>query len=595
MREAQVLGWYSYNGIIYITHEIAEDPMRTASVVNHEMTHQLISCTTPHGFIQEILQLTIKEAWDPADKLMAEPLQPIMFEACRYVHEATATYCGLVDYDGEQLVYELNRLPTFYKEGYDALDRLLSRRNLSPITKYRAARAVGCRAMQTSVLDGWISKQLWEPEHLQEYLADPHNCPDERFVKLVDFLYGMDTEALILWCGRHVRSDTFVLMPIHRQGIADIEFYPLPTLKKSQAIAREIVDILCPGRFEPGNISTDNFELATLDAAQVEGGNGVQDDASLEEQLADATSKLQKLRTIKFFSSLGNPGGFEIAIQPSPFASVSPDINDISWANQVDLVTIDRNVFDRTLLETTPQGKYNVAANHAQLCFFRPGYRAARAYTVPLAELRDFLDRVDPSCKMTVCITSLHSWLPYRETGANEEAHSPKGSSLAAGDGMPSLIDFIGPWVRGRRTLMYTGGTLSGFYSHCVLLESIGTPLLTHRMQAGKTWGVALTRSATTDWPMSVHPILISEWTRVGDVIFKIHPSLERETPSEVFFSEGIDSCLPVLRFLRAYRGLLISEANWRRYSEESAKATIVAAHQPVNDHISKTDFPDAL
>ena len=55
MQEARVLGWYSFNGIVYISHEIAEDSILTASVINHELTHQLISCTTPHGFVQEIL------------------------------------------------------------------------------------------------------------------------------------------------------------------------------------------------------------------------------------------------------------------------------------------------------------------------------------------------------------------------------------------------------------------------------------------------------------------------------------------------------------------------------------------------------------
>jgi hypothetical protein len=444
--------------------------------------------------------------------------------------------------------------------------------------------------MQTAILDEWVSKQLWEPERLKGYFADPSNSPNKRFVKLVDALCDMDTEALISWCGGHVVSDTFVLMPIHREKIDNIEFHPLPALNTAQVIAREIVDILCPGRFE-GNTRTESYESLVLGTTR----NDVQADDPTEAQLADGISRLKKLMEFEFFHGLGHPGGFEIAIQPPPFASVSPGMDDIGWSSQADFVTIARNVFDKPLLQTTPQGKSSVAAEHAQLFFFRPGYRAAREYTVPLAELGNFLDRVDPSRQITVCLMGNETWLPHRDSSANQESNPSNITSLSASDRRKSMADFMSSWIRGRRSLMYTGGAQIGFGAHCTLLEDIGTPLLTHRMQAGKMWGVALTRSAAAAWPMSVHPILFAEWNRIANVMFETHPSLQRETPSEVFFSEGTDSCLPVLQFLRVYRGLLIPEAKWREYSAETAKATIVAAHQFVDTHMSWTDFRDAL
>ncbi len=195
MPEGTTLGWYSFEGTVYINQAIAEDPMRTASVINHESTHQLISVTTPHGFVQEALELGRRRAWYDPGSSSVEFLRLSLFEASQFVQEATATYCGLMDYDGDELSIELGRLPKLYRQGFGMYDKLLSQRGLDSLTRYRTARAIGCRAMQTSILDDWLSKGLSELENLRAYLTDTDNSPNDRFIKIANTLLSRSSEA----------------------------------------------------------------------------------------------------------------------------------------------------------------------------------------------------------------------------------------------------------------------------------------------------------------------------------------------------------------------------------------------------------------
>lgn len=544
MLEARTLGWYSDGGSCVIALDVAESPQRFAMVANHESTHQIIAYTTTHGFATDVLELGRTFRFSATGTALAQELYTELFKAGRATHEGTATYCGLVDFEDDELAREVSSLPIFYQNAYAIFEDLLSRYQFDALERYRLARAIGCRAMQTDVLTRWISDELWVPANLRSFLSHPHRHPDRRLTSLVRSLRQLSGEELRQWAGGHIRGDsTFVLTPPEPGPMSDLPFTPMPELDKAQGIARKIA-----ARVFPSPVA----EFAH-------------------------PPEFTKFADFPEFDVLGHGGRTEFVLAPPSFDSIPADAADLSWPQEADLAMVIRSPLDVPFEFQSPFGGQFVSSGSAVVMAFRPDFRAAREYRKPLNKLAELLEDIDPAERMPLCLVG-DSILP-----------DPEGLRVG-----PSVRDWIAPFAKQRPTLGYTGGTMMGLHMWCGLLSGIGSPLLIHRMRVGETWALILVRSREATWPMAVHPILIYEWARQGEMFYKTHP-LERETPSEEFFGGSPANVVPVLAFLREYRGEMVAHSEWVQYIDATSRAEYASVPVAVPLQPDGPSFRDSL
>ena len=534
MLEDTALGWYGFHGTVYINLGIAEDPLLLVTVLNHEDTHRTLSATTSHGLLQETLEFTQGENLDDSGR--TGELRSILFEASRFVQEATATYCGLIYLDPAQRAGELSRMPPIYVAGFQALDGLLARHQLEPLEGLRLARAFGCRAMQTSVLADWETRRLADPDNLRRYVGEPRNSPDRRFRFLVDHFGGRTKDELAAFSGGHILAgDTRTLVPASQPAIGDIEFSEIPALAAVQARAKEIVDELCPGMF--------SGEL----------GN-------------------------RILTTLGHVGISDVSLQPATFQVESPPADE-EWLASADLVQITRNVLDTPLRYDSVHGEVRIGPQQAIFQLRRPEKTSALQYTVSADRLGSFLADIDPPGKKVVCLTGITTWFP---TPSEFEA---------SGERLP---DSFRSWTDPRPTLLYTASLRLTLISYCNLLSDSGDELIIHPVQAGRTWGLILIRNSAQLWPMIVHPTLISEWNNIQDRMLAMFTFRTNQAPA-VFFGEDKKASLAILSFQRAYQGMAMPAGQWLEVSSGLAESLLADAGQPVDPRVYGVAYRDNI
>jgi hypothetical protein len=528
------LGWYSDGGTCVVGLDIAENHKRLAMVANHEATHQIIAHSTPHGFTMDVLELGRTFRFSDTGTALAEELYAALFTAGRTTHEGAATYCGLIDFEGDELAREVSSLPDFYQDAYAIFESLLCKYQFDALDRYRLARAVSCRAMQTDVLSRWVPDELWVPANLRNYLSQPQCHPDQRLAALVRDLGRLSGEELRRWAGGHLRGkSTLMLTPPVPSPMAGMPFTPMPELRDAQRIARIIAGRVFPDRTDPD---------------------------------------------FPEFNVLGHGGRAEIVLTAPGITSVRGSTGDLAWASQADLAIVNRNPLDVPFVSRDPNGSQFVPPDSAVVLALRCDFRVAREFGIPLGGLADLLDDIDPEQRLPLCLVGDSSFLP-------SPADGPLGRSVR---------EWFSPWAKRRPVLGYTGGTFMGLTVYCVLLKEIGAPLLIHHMRAGVNWALILIRSREAMWPMAVHPILISEWNRWSGVIYEQYP-LQRETPSGEFFAGGPADVVPVLSFLRAYQGRMVARLRWKEFVVAASHAVYKSVPESLPNRPPGIPFRDSL
>lgn len=366
MRNEDVLGWYNLGGTAYVKLDIAEDSTALASVINHETTHHILAATTSYGWLQQAVEAYTDNPFASQDNKLLDQCRDLLFAASRLPQEAAATYCGLAELQGGKLDASVAVLPPFYQSAFHLLEAVLPRNALDPLVRVRAARAIVCRALQTSIVQDWSACGLHELGNLAAYLAEPRNSPEQRLSLILAAVSNLASDQILEWAGRHQKiADEIRLVPEKPPAMAGLDFFEMPATTEWLTQVRRI--------------------LRTLSVE-------VKNDAEI----------------IPLVS-------MEVAIQPNTFSSrnLQPEQIDAQSCGGTDFVMVDRNVSDHPLLA----GDFQIPAGHSRITFYRPDSRVPVQTIATLDATPEVIDAADPDRRATVCFGG-YSLIPDTGHGA---------------------------------------------------------------------------------------------------------------------------------------------------------------------------------
>ncbi|ADB74184.1 hypothetical protein [Geodermatophilus obscurus] len=543
MRDERVLGWYNLNGTTFVSQSVADDPSELAQLINHEATHHLLASATPFGYVQQIIESRLEAPWDPPNPDLYR-CRELLFRASRFVQEATATYCGLLELPEDALVDARLRLPDLYRQGFELFDGLFPR-SLPHLVRYRAARAIACRALETTVLLDWVPQHLQEIGNLEKYLQNPQQSPNDRLHLIVSRLRESPAAYRVQWAGAHRRyrgnleegsPGSLRLVPEKPEPLVEIAFHPLPEWRDLRVKAWDILR---------------SFGIPEGHDAEIVVGMT-----------------------------------YENAISPAAHGAKTLTSADLAAGlhRGCDFILVDRNVFDFEQVQENADGRFSVPPRSARLQLFKPDSNVSLEAFTRIDDLSAVLDLVDPGRGATVCAMGLGILPVQRYSGP---------SSVAAES--EAILEDLATWSGGRPVVIYTAGQDSGLSMAAMILERARGRLLNHAVVWRETWGFVLLRSQQVPGPTIVHPVLISEWERK-------FPSFTRDfdvdlnSSGEQFFWGDYRNVLPVLRFARAFTGAEYTPSRWQNFWEEIARAIVapqdLVAYPDVN--ANAVEFPDA-
>ncbi|MFG2785955.1 hypothetical protein ACGFY7_50110 [Streptomyces prunicolor] len=530
MRDEHVLGWYNLRGTAFVTLDVVRNPSVLATVVNHEATHHLLSATTPYGLIQQCIENYLDEPWATQENEPLHHCRNLLFAASRLSQEAAATYCGLADLEGEALTAAIAALPPYYLSAYGLIESILPHNELDVMSRFRTARAIACRALQTSIMRDWIPCKLHKIDNLSAYLAQPENSPDERLRAILGELAKRSTEQVTAWAGRHFQtSDGVRLLPVSPPPLADLEF-SVP----------QALPLKCARRI-----------LNTLSV-----------------DIEDETDLM--------------PLAFqEIVIEPDigGVRTLQPEEVSTQSCSDTDFFKVDRNVFEGPMLFAGSGIKYALRPGHAKISIHRPDSQVPTETLAPLEDVPTILDNADPTRSATVCIGGL-STLP----------REPYDGKQTLTDIAKHIFSELLCWTSGRNLIIYTGGQQEGLYVSARLMELAYGRLQNHAMLLGREWGLVLFRSTDDAGPLVIHPTLASEWQRQLPN-FTAVTEVDLNVDSATFYRGNPRNVLPVLRFARAFAGDMFTPEGWVEYSESTSASLATDPLYVVEPGLKMEDF----
>ncbi len=168
--------------LISIERIINGDPL--GQILAHETAHDVLLKSTQLGWSQFALSL---HAFDPAPqgalRRWSGRLVELSATACKYTHEAVATFLPSLGLDADALTRYRARHPQDYLDAADALEWLRAR----PIP-YKAKKqlvfAAGILALAVLDLHVWRRERLHEVGHAEHWFGVPAHRPDRRFPAL---------------------------------------------------------------------------------------------------------------------------------------------------------------------------------------------------------------------------------------------------------------------------------------------------------------------------------------------------------------------------------------------------------------------------
>ena len=513
-----VLGYYTWEGILFISTEVASDEHRLAEVINHEGTHHILTATTPYGLVQAAVQSAKPPPWAP-DNPIRQKIAQLLADSGRWTHEAAATFSAIALLPETSAQETVANLPPFYQDGYAAFERFFANRSYDPITTARLSRSIAARALQTPILNVWGRDNLASPPNLAEHLKRPEFSPNARLEAILAALAQFDDSEVRKWAGKHhFAGNTVVLQPRTSPPLAGINFTGSP----------------------PGDVISKLKELvATIGPEHSE-----EADETLDVKLSAAI------------------GPSNIVLEPvsGTFVGDSGTIDE-DWCQEVDVIRVNANVFDTPIFYPDATGGLTIPSKQALLLFYRPDYRYASGTLVPI----DLVDNVLYSLferQVTVCLDGF-SLLPTRRAENEEE------------ENRPIIADGSVKWLPNRRIMVHAhGGPAALFPVQGILSWPITrqTAWSYHAMLSplATTWGTIVFKRTDTPAPAIVFPTLRTEWDRLRPAVVGNAPPTTSEDPDgRTFFSDS-ELLVDVLRFQRVFSGLVMSPGEWRRAADNS-------------------------
>lgn len=190
--------------LISIERIINGDPVR--QILAHETAHDVLLKSTQLGWSQLALSI---HALDPAPqgklRRRCGRLLELSVSACRFTHEAVATFLPSLDLDATALAGYRARHPQDYLDAADALEWLRAR----PIpgeAKQQLAFAAGTLALAVLDLDGWRRERLHEVGKAELWFGVPAHRPDRRFPALCRALAALPDPDLAAVAGGGVHD-----------------------------------------------------------------------------------------------------------------------------------------------------------------------------------------------------------------------------------------------------------------------------------------------------------------------------------------------------------------------------------------------------
>ena len=143
------LGWYEWNGVIYVRNDIARSHHGVSAVVNHELTHNRVARSTPYGLVQTAISIARLSSPDfDADNKAADELHRHLMDASSWAHEAVASYAGVCQLASTMRDEETGKLPSAYQDGTEFISSLLDARTLSQAMCFHLAQVLALRAFE---------------------------------------------------------------------------------------------------------------------------------------------------------------------------------------------------------------------------------------------------------------------------------------------------------------------------------------------------------------------------------------------------------------------------------------------------------------
>lgn len=529
MEAQHVNGWYEGEGVAYITPRVVADRYRLAEARNHEQTHHVLTALTAHG-------LALLATRAAGSKELSRELS----NACRLVQEGVATYASLQISPPAERASSLASLPPLYLASYARVAAALDQRGLDDVARFRLARVLGARAMQTSIVSDWFRRGLTNVECLRAYLAEPDNSPDARFQKLLDTAAGLGDDELaravgeIDWgSGADAR-----LVPPAPPPIGDVCFEATADGLSALAFFDRMLDALAPT--EPPSPSA---------RAGVDGRSH-----------AHATFARARM--------------FQTAIVPQPGGLFMHDDGEFpsDWVDEADFLHVEFNDDDvPQVFSERLDPPVLLPAGRVLVEFRRPDYEAGHGVHVqPLQAAVTATELVKRGA--TICFGAT-TFVP----------------TLVALQGSPAGRPIDPGW----RALVAVGQFFGAIYYHPGdVLASVLVPVSTLEYAIGPTpwvyhamggldaetwtdvdsWGVIVLRPQRAAWPMIVAPVFRDEWDRFLPVLPTITSSQDVTwEPDAGAFFPSRHALVSVYRFMRCFQRVQVGTETWTRREVRAA------------------------
>jgi len=196
---ARVLGFYQIGLTANVVHPAQVGNKYHEATFFHEHTHQSLTLGSSLGFLQQLFSKLVYSDLPKETRECFASYVDISLNASIRLHEAVATWWELKwahGYYGSNAVAELkNGLPDFYRDAFDALDKIISPFNecsFGFMNEHLALR-LGHTALNINIGALTDSILSLSPERFRDQITEFSMNPDLRFNSILEALSSHDT------------------------------------------------------------------------------------------------------------------------------------------------------------------------------------------------------------------------------------------------------------------------------------------------------------------------------------------------------------------------------------------------------------------